>query len=142
MKIINAALFLTVVAGVLFVHSETEGEDWQLWYRDSNGILFYYDKDSIKNHTEDIISVTGKIEGSDVVILDPDTRKIDERYQTRKLPCSFEFNCSLRTYRMLSSTIIHETGHEEKMDNPEGEWIIITAGSFFEPLYKEVCESR
>jgi hypothetical protein len=139
MKILNIS-FLFINIGFIIICSNIEGADWKIWHEDTNGILFYYDAESIERLLNKVVRVSGKIVGSNVVIMNPDSKEIDKSYNTKKVPCVFEFNCSLKMYRMNSSKVEFENGRSEELKNPNSQWIQISSEPFFEPFYNAVCQ--
>jgi hypothetical protein len=108
------------------------------------GVIFYFvsQKYSIYGNKIKAVSINGQKFKVEVV---NNRRKILKGLGGRKSLCYnrgmlFEFNCSLKMYRMLKSKIIYGDGQQEEMDNPNVEWIHIPTESFFEPFYKEVCQ--
>lgn len=134
-------LLIIIGIGLFLSNAKAEGADWRLWYKNTDGLLFYYDTESISPASKDVINVTGKVEGTEIAVLNPKTKKIDQRSKAENIPCEFQFNCSRRTYRMVSSRVAYE-GETHELNSPDAKWIAITPDSFFEPFYEKVCQEH
>lgn len=140
MKRRYGVFFAAFVFLVFFFSMEARAVDWVLYTTSPDGCCYYYDPQSIRRVSEDIVRVWEKIVYSEKYI-----KKLGPKYFELSFDISLvEYNCSEKKYRLLSlSEYSKNEGIIEGLTTYDSHsWDFIVPGSVVEPLFNIICKPR
>jgi len=140
MKSLLRMVGVILVWFAIFSGAKAWGADWRLYFNDSDA-QFYYDKESITNSSENIVSVWVREkltrEGIDNAVRALGGKYADLSY----LRILYEINCRDKKISDLAFSFYSEQGFliNSKFNN-EKQWNFIMSGSMGDFLYRAVCK--
>jgi len=146
MKTLSVKLGVILVGLVIFGYVEVWGADWKFYDTSADrSIIYYYDEDSLKNISENIVRVHTKM------VLSPKSR--DSVIQKRKkgglstkgyeyleyIILLNEINCANKLFQIISVTEYSKNGEVLNFETFSENWSPILQESVGVSLYKAIC---
>jgi hypothetical protein len=138
MKVKYGVIF-AVFGFIVFFAIEAQAVDWKLFGTDAEGNSRYYDPQSIKRVSKDIVQVWTKMvfkeKGEQFMIrkLGPEFKGLDSE------TVFYEFNCNEKKRRTLSLTFYKKDGSVLNNSGNTSSWSFIVPESVLESLFNIVC---
>jgi len=130
-------------SGHFFSHAEARGAEWIKYTPEIEGIILFYDADSIIRSNKNIVNVWTKEE----YVGERLKKERQERPNISYLLIYEEILCGERKQRPLSFVVKSEDGkvletHDIPKGGEEEYWGFITPGSLGDRLYEILCNGR
>jgi hypothetical protein len=139
MKSLSVKLGVILVGLVIFSHAEVWGADWKLFSADDE-VIQYYDAQSIKYPSKNIVEVWTRMEYTDKGKIDL-IKDLGNKYVNLKCIMMLEeINCSDKKRRVLSLSSYSKEGKIIEKDSTVHKWTYIDPDSVAELLHKAVCK--
>lgn len=136
------AIFAVLGIIIFFFSMEARSVDWVFYVTAADGNNYYYDSQSIKWVSKDIVQVWEKTVYTEKGVPDM-IKKYGPEY--KELSCGiglFEFNCSEKKSRGLSLTYHNHHGSVIYSAPRDSSWDFIIPESVSESLFNIVCGGR
>ena len=139
MKSLSVKLAVILIGLIIFGCAEVWAEDW-MFYGRNDKYLCFYDMESIRHPSKNIVEVSEKQEytnkGINFIV-----GELGKKYENIDFTIALkEINCSDKTMRDLSLDDYSKEGKNIFSTSSEDEWDYIVQGSAAEVLYKAVCK--
>ena len=137
---------ITILAGlgfIIFFAIEAQAVDWVFYgTSEENGNSHYYDPQSVKRVSKDVVRVWGKSSYSEKGAQDV-IKKDGSKYNGLSYIIFWvEYDCSEKKSYNLSVTLYNQDGGVIESSNNDSSWESIVPGAVSEALFNIVCGSR
>ena len=136
-------VIFAVLGFIVFFAIEALAADWVLYGTSTDGSSHYYDPQSIKWVSQDIVRVWKKMSFSKKGVQDMPKKNGPEHKEWNYTIGLWEYSCSEKKFRLLSATNYNQGGGViSSFTYDSSSWDFIVPESIDETLFNIVCGSR